>query len=63
MKPPVWPPYPPGERFDRLWDVAPATAIEAARANAEALGLDLAEAGISVDCCRCWMCASRARTM
>lgn len=49
MKPPVWPPYPPGERFDRLWDVAPATAIEAARANAEALGLDLAEAGISVD--------------
>jgi beta-N-acetylhexosaminidase len=49
MKPPVWPPYPPGERFDRLWDVAPASAIEAARANAEALGLDLAEAGISVD--------------
>lgn len=49
MKPPVWPPYPPGERFDRLWDVAPATAIEAVRANAEALGLDLAEAGISVD--------------
>lgn len=49
MKPPVWPPYPPGERFDRLWDVAPVTAIEAVRANAEALGLDLAEAGISVD--------------
>lgn len=50
MKPPVWPPYPPGEIFDRLWDVAPATAIEAARLNAEALGLDLAEVGISVDC-------------
>ncbi|SCX96622.1 beta-N-acetylhexosaminidase [Novosphingobium aromaticivorans] len=50
MKPPVWQPYPPGERFDRLYDIAPASAIEAARANAEALGLDLAEAGISVDC-------------
>ena len=50
MKPPVWTAYPPGERFDRLYDVAPATAIEAARTNAQALGLDLAEAGISVDC-------------
>jgi beta-N-acetylhexosaminidase len=30
--------------------VAPASAIEAARANAQALGMDLAEAGISVDC-------------
>ena len=50
MKPPVWLSYPPGQRFDRLWDIAPASAIEAARANAEALGLDLAEAGISVDC-------------
>ncbi|WP_225204878.1 beta-N-acetylhexosaminidase [Novosphingobium huizhouense] len=50
MKPPVWAAYPPGERFDRLWDTAPASAIEAMRANAHALGLDLAEAGISVDC-------------
>lgn len=50
MKPPVWKAYPPGERFDRLYDIAPASAIEAARANAHALGLDLAEAGISVDC-------------
>lgn len=50
MKPPVWQAYPPGEMFDKLWDVAPASAIEAARANAHALGLDLAEAGISVDC-------------
>lgn len=50
MKPPVWPPYPAGETFDRLYDTAPATAIEAARLNAEALGLDLAEAGITVDC-------------
>jgi len=50
MKPPVWSAYPPGEPFDRLYDLAPASAIEAARANAHALGLDLAEAGISVDC-------------
>lgn len=50
MKPPVWPAYPPGEAFGRLYDIAPVSAIEAARANAEALGLDLAEAGITVDC-------------
>lgn len=49
MKPPVWPKYPPGEVFDRLYDLAPASAIEAARLNAQALGLDLAEAGITVD--------------
>lgn len=50
MKPPVWPAYPPGEAFDRLYDIAPASAIEAARVNAEAVGLDLAEAGVTVDC-------------
>ncbi|WP_404479285.1 beta-N-acetylhexosaminidase [Novosphingobium sp. BL-52-GroH] len=49
MKPPVWPKYPAGEVFDRLYDLAPASAIEAARINAQALGLDLAEAGITVD--------------
>lgn len=50
MKPPEWLAYPPGELFDRLYDIAPASAIEAARSNAEAMGIDLAEAGISVDC-------------
>ena len=49
MKPPEWQAFPPGEVFARLWEVAPASAIEAARANAEALGLDLAEVGITVD--------------
>jgi len=49
MKPPEWEAFPPGEAFARLWQVAPASAIEAARANAEALGHDLAEVGISVD--------------
>lgn len=49
MKPPEWQAFPPGEAFARLWQVAPASAIEAARANAEALGLDLAEVGVTVD--------------
>lgn len=50
MKPPEWLAFPPGEVFDRLYDIAPATAIEAARVNAQALAIDLAEAGITVDC-------------
>ena len=50
MKPPEWLAFPPGGLFDALYDLAPASAIEAARANAHALGLDLAEVGISVDC-------------
>lgn len=50
MKPPVWSAYPPGAVFDRLYDTAPASAIEAMRLNAEALAFDLAEVGITVDC-------------
>lgn len=50
MKPPEWLAFPPGEAFDRLYDLAPASAIEAARVNAHALGLELADAGITVDC-------------
>ncbi len=49
MKPPEWDAYPTGEAFAKLWNIAPASAIEAARANAEALGLDLAEVGVTVD--------------
>ena len=48
MRDPVWPFYPPGEAFDRLYDIAPASAIEAARVNAQALGQDLAEVGITM---------------
>lgn len=47
MKEPEWPSYPAGSLFDALYDIAPASAIEAARANAEAMGQDLAEAGIT----------------
>lgn len=50
MQPPTWPAFPPGERFDRLYDVAPASAIEAAMANAQAIAVMLAEAGVNVNC-------------
>lgn len=50
MKPPVWPAYPAGGMFDRLFEIAPASAIQAARLNAHALAMDLAEVGVSVDC-------------
>lgn len=50
MKPPEWPATPAGPAFAKLWDVAPSSAIEAARVNAQAIGLMLSEVGISVDC-------------
>jgi beta-N-acetylhexosaminidase len=49
MRPPEWDPYPAGAAFAQLWEVAPASAIEAARSNAQALGLDLADVGITLD--------------
>lgn len=50
MGPPEWPAFPAGPVFDALYDIAPMSAIEAARANAQAIGLMLAEVGINVDC-------------
>ena len=49
MKAPEWQRYPAGEAFAKLWEIAPASAIEAARVNAEAMGRELAEMGITVD--------------
>jgi beta-N-acetylhexosaminidase len=49
MKPPVWPDYPAAGAFDALYETAPASAIEAARCNARALGAMLAEVGITAD--------------
>lgn len=49
MKPPIWPAFPPGAAFDALYEIAPATAIEAARANAQAIAVTLRACGISVD--------------
>ncbi len=50
MKPPLWPEFPPAARFDALYDVAPMTAIEAARINALLIALMLHDAGVTVDC-------------
>ncbi len=50
MQPPVWPAFPAGAAFDALYERAPISAIEAARANGQALAAILLEAGVSVDC-------------
>ena len=50
MQPPEWPAFPAGPAFDVLYDKAPISAIEAARANAHAIALTLAEVGITVNC-------------
>jgi beta-N-acetylhexosaminidase len=50
MQPPHWPVFPKGEVFDRLYDIAPMTAMEAARLNAEAIAATLCHTGINVDC-------------
>jgi len=50
MQPPEWQAFPPGAAFDRLYDIAPMSAIEAIRANAQALAVMLREVGVNVDC-------------
>jgi beta-N-acetylhexosaminidase len=50
LRPPHWPEFPAAERFDHLYEVAPVTAIEAARLNALALAALLRDLGITVDC-------------
>jgi hypothetical protein len=50
MKPPEWPAFPAGEAFARLYEKAPMSAIEAARANATAIAILLREVGVTVDC-------------
>lgn len=49
MKPPVWLEHPPGAAYAALYDIAPMSAIEAARTGAELLGRELAQMGITVD--------------
>jgi len=49
MQPPEWPAFPAGKAFDALYDIAPMSAIEAIRANAQALAVMLREVGINVD--------------
>ncbi len=50
LGPPHWPLFPPARRFGEVFAVAPVTAIEAARLNAMAIAVTLADLGISVDC-------------
>ena len=50
LGPPEWPAFPAGPAFDRLYEIAPMSAIQAMRANGQALGLMLSEVGITVDC-------------
>lgn len=50
LSPPEWPAFPAGPAFDALYERAPMSGIEAARANGHALGLMLADVGITVDC-------------
>ena len=50
MQPPEWPAFPAGKAFDALYDLAPMSAIEAARVNAQALAIMLREVGVNVDC-------------
>ncbi len=49
LKPPHWAHYPAGQVYDELYQIAPASAIEAARAGAHAMALELAAMGITVD--------------
>lgn len=49
LQPPVWPEFPAGAAFDALYEIAPMSATEAMRANAEALALMLVDVGINVD--------------
>jgi beta-N-acetylhexosaminidase len=50
MRPPQWPAFPAAEAFARLYEKAPMSAIEAARANYAAIAALLAEVGVNVDC-------------
>ena len=50
MKPPGWQAFPAAWSFAELYEKAPISAIEAAMANARALGLMVRDCGINVDC-------------
>jgi len=50
LQPPEWQTFPPAACFAELWEHDPNGAISATELNYEALGLDLAEIGITVDC-------------
>jgi beta-N-acetylhexosaminidase len=50
LGPPLWPAYPPGAAYGRVYDRDPATGLAAARLGARLIAADLVELGINVDC-------------
>ena len=50
LRPPVWQAFPAAARFGTLYEVAPISALAAARANGEAIAITLREVGINVAC-------------
>lgn len=50
LRPPHWPEFPAAGQFDQLYDIAPATAMAAARSDGFALALMLTALGVNVDC-------------
>jgi beta-N-acetylhexosaminidase len=50
LGPPLWPAYPPGAAYGRLFDQNHARGLAAARLGGRLIASDLAELGITVDC-------------
>jgi beta-N-acetylhexosaminidase len=50
FQPPEWPQFPPAQIFASFYRRAPASAIEAVRANAQAIATMLKECGVNVNC-------------
>ena len=50
LRPPHWPEFPAAARFGALYDVAPLSAIEAARLNALLIATTLRAVGVTVNC-------------
>src|SRR3954451_2106744 len=50
LGPPLWPAYPPGAAYGRIYDRDPAAGLATARLGARLIAADLIELGINVDC-------------
>jgi len=50
LQPPVWPTYPPGAAFGRIFQRDAAKGVRAAHLSARLIAADLSEIGVDVDC-------------
>src|SRR3954469_7266750 len=50
LGPPIWPVYPPGAAYGRIYDRDPDASLAVARLGARLIAADLIELGINVDC-------------